>query len=883
MRSKAFLLFLLPCTLCAGQSVLTTPTESTQSVSGSTAGQGPSTGTTQGSSQAPRQAGERTNFDNAIPSTGIPTVPVPAPIPSPMRIVGPLTQKSEFEKFAEDAIGRPLPVYGRQLFDEVPTTFAPVEHVPVPADYVLGPGDELLIRAWGKIDLDSRVTVDRNGQIYLPKVGSLTVAGLRYEQAEGYLHSAIGALFKDFELNVAIGQLRSIQIFVLGSARQPGGYTVSSLSTLVDALFASGGPSATGTMRHIQLRRGGQTLTEFDIYDLMQKGDKSHDVRLLPGDVIYFPSIGAQVAISGDINVPGIYELKGETTVGAALKGAGGMTSLADAERVVLERIENHSSRQVEEFALDTSGQGHLLRDGDLLRVFPLSPKFENAVTLRGNVAQPGLYAWKEGMRISDLIPSRGFLITRDYWNRENHLVPRISAHPFGDPRTNQFRDQQTGQSGDLNADHYGNQRTGQFGNTQEDQNGNQQADQFGNGQADQYGNSRTDQYGNGQVDQYGNPRTDQFGNAQADQYGNPRTDQPGSAHTGQSGILHTNQPGNRSNDQFWNSRTPIIDTVGQISAEINWEYALIERLDERDLSTHLIPFRLAGAIDNPTSPDNQLLKAGDVVTIFSRADLDLPMEKHATFVRVGGEVNAPGVYRVNPGETLRDVVKQAGGLTPHSYLYASIFTRVSARQAQEKQLQQSSEQMQRELTAKFANSTPQAGQTGADQQAQLAMQQTALASLASIKPTGRVVLDMKPGAETIADMPDFPLEDGDTFYIPPRLSTVQVAGAVYNANALRYEPGKRLIAYLNDAGGATREADAKRIFVIRADGTVVSRQSRNSHSHGSYGNLKLLPGDAIVVPEKLIVSGGLQKFANYAQIISGAAMTGAVLGTLLP
>jgi protein involved in polysaccharide export with SLBB domain len=742
-------------------------------------------------------------------------------------------------------------VYGRQLFDEVPTTFAPVEHIPVPADYVLGPGDELLIRAWGKIDLDSRVTVDRNGQIYLPKVGSLTVAGLRYEQVEGYLHSAIGALFKDFQLNVAMGQLRSIQIFVLGSARQPGGYTVSSLSTLVDALFASGGPSATGTMRHIQLRRGGQTLTEFDIYDLMQKGDKSHDVRLLPGDVIYFPSIGAQVAISGDINVPGIYVLKGETTVGAALKGAGGMTSLADAERVVLERIENHSSRQVEEFALDTSGQGHLLRDGDLLRVFPLSPKFENAVTLRGNVAQPGLYAWKEGMRISDLIPSRGFLITRDYWNRENHLVPRISAHPFGDPRTNQFRDQQTGQSGDLGTD--------------------------------QYGDPRTDQFGNAQADQYGNPRTDQPGNAQADQYGNPRTDQPGNAQAGQSGILRTNQSGNQRNDQFWNSRTPIIDTVGQISAEINWEYALIERLDERDLSTHLIPFRLAGAIDNPTSQDNQLLKAGDVVTIFSRADLELPMEKHASFIQVGGEVNAPGVYRVNPGETLRDVVKQAGGLTPHSYLYASILTRVSARQAQEKQLQQSTEQMQRELTAKFANATPQTGQTGADQQAQLAMQQTALAKLASIKPTGRVVLDMKPGAETIADMPDFPLEDGDTFYIPPRLSTVEVAGAVYNANALRYEPGKRLIAYLNDAGGATREADPKRIFVIRADGTVVSRQSRNSHSHGSYGNLKLLPGDAIVVPEKLIVSGGLQKFANYAQIISGAAMTGAVLGTLLP
>jgi protein involved in polysaccharide export with SLBB domain len=422
-------------------------------------------------------------------------------------------------------------------------------------------------------------------------------------------------------------------------------------------------------------------------------------------------------------------------------------------------------------------------------------------------------------MRISDLIPSRDFLITRDYWNQENHLVPRFSAHPFGDPRTDQFREQQTDQPRDLGQD----------------------------------------------------------------MYGNSRTDQPGNAQAGQSGILRANQSENQRNDQFRNSRTPIIDTVGRNSAEINWEYALIERLDERDLSTHLIPFRLAGAIDNPASQDNQLLKAGDVVTIFSRADLELPMEKHASFVQVGGEVNAPGVYRVNPGETLRDVVAQAGGLTQHSYLYASIFTRVSAREAQQKQLRQSTEQMQRELIAKFANATPQAGQTGADQQAQLAMQQAALARLASIIPTGRVVLDMKPGAETIADLPEFPLEDGDTFYIPPRLSTVQVAGAVYNANALRYQPGKRLMAYLNDAGGATREADPKRIFVIRADGTVISRQSRNSHSHGSYGNLKLLPGDAIIVPEKLTVSSGLQKLTNYTQIISGAAMTGAVLGTLLP
>ena len=800
MRSKLLIATMFFGTYCAGQSVLTTPSVNPQQVQ--TSAPTSSTSDQQAPMQRPAQSGGYPSPGSMSPATSavLPTQPN-VPLTNSTRVVGPLTTKSEFEQFAEDATGRRLPVFGRQLFDEVPTTFSPVENVPVPEDYVLGPGDQLLIRAWGKIELDSRVTVDRDGQINLPRVGTLTVAGLRYAQVEGYLHAAIGALFKDFELNVSLGQLRSIQIFVLGQARQPGAYTISSLSTLVDALFASGGPSATGTMRHIQLRREGRTVTEFDIYDLIEEGDKSHDVRLLPGDVIFIPSIGPEIAISGDVNQPGIYELRGETTVGAALQDAGGLTSLADAERAVLERIENHTSRQVEEFPLDDSGRGRPAKDGDLLRVFPLSPKFANAVTLRGNVAQPGLYPWKDGMRISDLIPSRAFLITRHYWNQQNHLVGPEASSPFA--------------------------------------------------------SQLTDELGNPRMDTMENTRTDASGNTQTDVQGNPRTDQP----------------------EAGSSKT--VAGIGQNSAEINWEYALIERLDERDLSTRLIPFNLGNALDSPSSAGNQQLKPGDVVTIFSRTDLELPMEKHASFVRVGGEVNAPGVYRVNPGETLRDVVQAAGGLTEHSYLYASIFIRVSTRVAQEAQLKQSAEQMQRDLVAKYANATPQAGQTGADQQAQLALQQSALARITAIRPTGRVVLEMKPTAATTADIPTFPLEDGDAFYIPPRLSTVGVAGAVYNPNAFRYQSDKRLGAYLNDAGGATRDADQKRMFVIRADGTVVSRQSRNSHSHGSYENLTLLPGDAIVVPEKLRVSSAMVEFLQATQFMSQLALTAAALSVV--
>ncbi len=804
MNKKFSILLLLCCALCAGQSTLTTPAKSTQ----------PAAGTPEKQLPVPDAGMPRNTVVNG-PATDVPSA---TETPASSKFVGPITSKSDFQMLAEEVAGRPLPVYGRRLFDEVPTTFAPVDQIAVPANYVLGPGDELLIRAWGKIDLDAHVTVDRNGQINLPKVGTVIVAGLRYDQLENQLRSSLGNLFKDFELNVTLGHLRSIQIYVLGSARQPGAYTVSSLSSLVNALFVSGGPSATGSMRHIQLRRNDQLISDFDVYNLLRNGDKSHDVQLLPGDVIYIPPVGPQIALLGSVNEPGIYETRGDTTVATAVAVAGGLTNLAGTDRVLLERVEDHRNRRVDEFGLDAPGLQRLVRDGDVLRVFPLSPQFENAVTLRGSVAQPGRYAWHEGMRVSDLIPNRDSLITRKHWNQQNHLLQTEPAEQFGSPRLEQ--------TGKQPNDQFGKPMTGQIDDQQKNS-GQQSSDQFVN-----------------------RPRTDQFSDNQ------------------QSGIAE-------------DDTKAAIEAVGKNSAEINWEYAVIERLDDQDLSTHLIPFRLATAVDDHGSKDNQALKPGDIVTIFSRVDLELPMEKHAAFVRVGGEVNAPGVYRVDPGQTLRDLVQLAGGLTPHSYLYASLFTRVSTRKAQEEQLKRSSEELQRDLMSKYANATPQAGQTGADQQAQMAMQQAVLNRLTSIKPTGRVVLTMKPEAASLADIPEFALEDGDTFYIPPRLSTVQVTGAVYNSNAFRYETGKRLIAYLNDSGGATRDADQKRLFVIRADGSVISRQAHGSHSHGSFENLKLLPGDALVVPEKIRVSSTMTNVLQYTQLFSQLALSAAALSVI--
>src|SRR5271157_1650666 len=323
---------------------------------------------------------------------------------------------TDFQQFVAQSLGYALPIYGASLFANAPTTFAPVDRIPVTANYVIGPGDELLIRLWGQVDLDVHARVDRNGTVFIPRVGQLNVSGLRFEQLQGFLTSQIGRIYQNFDLTVTMGDLRSIDIFVVGQASQPGRYTVSSLSTLTNAIFVSGGPASSGSMRRIQLKRGTKLVTEFDLYDLLIKGDKTHDVLLQPEDVIFFPPVGPQVAVGGQVNTPAVYELKGETTLSDLFTLAGGLTNTAYGGKVFVEEILNRNSRRVEEVPLDSPGLAHHLKDGDLVNVVPLSPKFENAITLRGNVASPGRYPWREGMRISDLIPSRDFLVTRDYW-----------------------------------------------------------------------------------------------------------------------------------------------------------------------------------------------------------------------------------------------------------------------------------------------------------------------------------------------------------------------------------------------------------------------------------------------------------------------------------
>lgn len=332
---------------------------------------------------------------------------------------------TEFQRFVRDTTGRSLPLYGYNLFTG--RTFSSLQDVPVPSDYVVGPGDEIALRIWGMVEFDSRLTVDRNGQVAIPRVGVVNVAGLKASQLEGALRNQVGQYLKNFQLNATMGRLRSIQVFVVGQARKPGAYTVSSLSSLVSVLFESGGPAPSGSMRKVQLKRDGKVISTLDLYKFIAEGDKTADTHLLPGDVIVIPPAGPRVALIGALTNPAVYELSHrEEPLSQVLNYGGGMLSLTSPHKVLIERVDPTQAkapRSVVERTLDAQGLKSTVKDGDVVTLFKIGPAFSNAVTLRGNVAAPLRYSFKPGMRVADLIPERDALIQADYYTRKNIMV----------------------------------------------------------------------------------------------------------------------------------------------------------------------------------------------------------------------------------------------------------------------------------------------------------------------------------------------------------------------------------------------------------------------------------------------------------------------------
>lgn len=812
---------------------------------------------------------------------------------------------TEFQKFAATTSGQILPIFGANLFQNVPSTFAPLDMAPVSPDYVLGPGDELRVRVWGQVNFQVNVRVDRAGEIYIPitQIGPIHVAGLPVSQLDAHLRQAIGRVYRNFDLLADVGQIRAIQIYVAGEARRPGVYTVSSLSTLVDALFASGGPSVQGSLRRIELRRGSETVTTLDLYAFLIHGDKSKDVRLMAGDVLYIPPAGPQAAVTGSVRVPAIYELRANEPLADLIADAGGLSNVASEARVSIERIEDHSERHAMEVAYDTTGLATPVAEGDLVRVFSIVPKYNKTVTLRGNIANPGRFAWKPGMRISDLIPDKESLITRNYWWKRTQLglpAPEFEPIPgFADlrqPPGNQPYTMKLPPSGTegmsaselsaLGQEQYGLQQS-PYG-TQQNPYAYQQG-QYGAqpGQlgttSSQYGailgqsGTSTDQYA-AAADQYG--AQSQYG-AQPGQFGPVL---PGQNLSAQQRASNSSLAAEQSNLSTRVSRNAQRTEINLSAPEIDWDYAVIERLNTENLKTTLVPFDLGKLVLQHDESQNIELQPGDIVSILSEADIRIPVAQQTKLVRLEGEFAHAGLYTVKPGETLRQLVERAGGLTPNAYLYGSEFSRESTRVVQQARIDEYVQsldlQIQRTNLALAASPVSSAQDLASGTSAQ-SSERELLSRLRQIRATGRIVLELTPASSGTTSFPDIPLEDGDRLVIPPLPVSVSVVGAVNDQSSFLFASDRKVASYLQKAGGLTRDADRKRAFVIRADGEVVGYDAQKGLWGNDFAKLRIYPGDSIVVPEKTFKQSTLRGILDWSQVVSQLGIGAAAINVL--
>ncbi|MBK5278535.1 MAG: SLBB domain-containing protein, partial [Bacteroidia bacterium] len=338
------------------------------------------------------------------------------------------------DKNEQDPFVRELRQFGYDFFKNGSPLSASSDMIPVGSDYVIGPGDTLDINLWGSLNARHELSVDRNGEIMIPKVGSVKVWGLTPGQAKDAVNKAIGRYFKNYEFSMTLGRLRSIQVFVVGEVEAPGSYPVSSLATVVNALSAAGGPARNGSLRTIRINRIGQTSLEVDLYDMFLSGDRSKDVRLQNGDTIFVPVIGPVAAVAGEVRRPAIYEIKGTATLPEVLKLAGGVTASGFTGRIQVERLANNSARVVLDYepkdgSLDATLGAIQVLDRDMIKVFPVQGATRQIVSLKGNVVRSGEYQYRKGMRLSDLIPDFQALLPESYL--ESVEITRLAPPDF--------------------------------------------------------------------------------------------------------------------------------------------------------------------------------------------------------------------------------------------------------------------------------------------------------------------------------------------------------------------------------------------------------------------------------------------------------------------
>ncbi len=729
---------------------------------------------------------------------------------------------------AEDA-DTGLPMFGYDLFTDVPTTFAPVTDIPVPVDYIIGPGDMVSVQLFGQTPGNFMLVVNRDGALNFPELGPITVAGMTFDEMRRMLQDRVSTQMIGVTASVTMGELRSIRVFVMGEARRPGSYTVSSLSTITNALFASGGVKTIGSLRNIQLKRNGELITTLDLYDLLLGGDTRSDVRLSPGDVILIPPVGAQVGIDGEVRRPALYELRGETTAQEMVWLAGGLTPEAFPQRSTISRITRFEERILEDLDLRSAeGLGRRLQDGDVIRVPSVLDRVDNAVKLEGHVYREGWSQFRPGMRLTDLIPSLNELrpmADLNYVLIRRQLPPDWRVVALSADLEAALRN--PGGPDDIRLMARDEVRVFDL-----------------SGERPEVAEILDQLRLQATLDEP-MPMVRIGGRVRA----------PGA---------YPLEPGMRVSDLL-RAGGALAESAYIADAEVT-RYAVING-EFREIG--LVNVNIAAIREGDENAD-LLLQPYDFLNV-----REVTFWRDQETVTLRGEVRFPGNYPIRQGETLLSVLERAGGLTERAFVHGVVLTRAQLREREAAQIEQLIARMEADLAALAIQQAQAPEGSGTET---IAAGRLLLSDLRAATPVGRLAMDF---SEVLAATPgsegDIILQDGDVLMVPGPMQSVTIIGEVQSPASILWKRGLSRDDYINLSGGMTRRADASRIYVVQANGQVMASGGRGWFRAQ---DAQLRPGDTIVVPSDIERMRPLPLWTAVTQIIFNLAVAVAAVNS---
>ena len=805
------------------------------------------------------------------------------------------TNESELEPRYQK--GKLVP-YGYELFAGSPSTFSPLNDIPVSADYMLGPGDVLQIDLFGKEGESLELGIDATGKVYFPNLGPVSLAGLTFQEAKQKITEMVKQKMIGVKASVSMLELKAIRVFVLGEAYVPGSYVVSSLSTITNALVLSGGIAETGSLRNIQLKRQGKRVQTLDLYSLLLEGDTSKDVTLRSGDVVFIPPVGDTVGIDGEVRRPAIYEFAKGETLGDILGFAGGLLSSAFPAEAMLERIGDNDQKTVIDLnAVPKTLEKTAAQTGDVLKIPSVLAKTENTVALRGHVYRPGVRNWSKGLRLLDVVKSVDQLKPRAdlrYGLIKRYVPPQKTLEML----SFNLAEALAKPGSDENVVLQSQDEILIFGLYPSDQ-----GVLPGSEIVEMPVETAIPLLGQRQPGVDMNDAAFLLPSVSEADAPQELIDRDRSHSRTQVTVSVYEEEG-----AYW-GRQWVIDEIlqelraqseiGRPSPEVKitgsvrypGDFPLVEGMGVEELiyaagGLTEKAYKLSAEISRTGFNDRQVrnqerfeidlntelaldfkFQSRDVLQIRSIPEW---VENH--YVTLTGEVRFPGQYPIHKDDTLRDVLDRAGGVTDYAYVPGSLFTRVELQKQQADRLAD----MQRRLAEDIAKAQL-LDKDGRAQSADLGTAQELLFQLQHTPAVGRLVIDL---AKVIKEDPDYliPLQHGDTLNVPARKNSVTIIGEVQLPISQVFEPALEYNDYIDRSGGITDKADEERIYVIKANGGV---QSPGSSNWFSSNDSNIDPGDTIVVPLDADKLDQLVLWRDVSQIFYQIALGAAAVGSL--